>query len=300
MGRITKTILASGVLALLALTSGCGMTRINPGYAGIVVDMAGSQRGVQDYTVRTGWVFYNPFGTQIVEYPTFVQTYSFTAATNEGHPTDESITFTDKNSVKINADISLSYQLDESKIPDFYVKFRNDDLTNFTFGYLHNVTRTAFDTVGGRYTVEQIMGDNAQFLSDVRAEIARQVLPLGVMIQQLGFIGYPRPPEQVVQAINAAQQAKYIAQQKQNELAQIQADAAKTVAAANGQAEANKALASAITPQLLEWQQLQLQRQSLDVTDRWINRWNGQMPTVASGTQPGLFLNLPGPGGAAK
>jgi len=300
VGRITKTILASGVLALLALTSGCGMTRINPGYAGIVVDMAGSQRGVQDYTVRTGWVFYNPFGTQIVEYPTFVQTYSFTAATNEGHPTDESITFTDKNSVKINADISLSYQLDESKIPDFYVKFRNDDLTNFTFGYLHNVTRTAFDTVGGRYTVEQIMGDNAQFLSDVRAEIARQVLPLGVMIQQLGFIGYPRPPEQVVQAINAAQQAKYIAQQKQNELAQIQADAAKTVAAANGQAEANKALASAITPQLLEWQQLQLQRQSLDVTDRWINRWNGQMPTVASGTQPGLFLNLPGPGGAAK
>jgi regulator of protease activity HflC (stomatin/prohibitin superfamily) len=287
-------VLASLALAVMFAASGCGYTRIDAGHAGIVVDNFGTKRGVQDYTVATGAVFYNPWSTQVFEYPTFVQTYAFTAAKNEGNPEDESITFTDKNAVRINADISLSYQLLPDKIPSFYVKFRNDDIKDFTFGYLHNVTRTAFDTVGGKYAVESIMGDNGQFLSDVKNSIQKEVEPFGVQIQQLGFIGYPRPPQQITDSINQAQQAKYLAQQKQNELLQSQADAAKAVAAAKGQAEANQALTAGITDKLLEWQKLQLQSQQLAVTDRWINRWNGVMPTVTAGSEnPGLLLNLP-------
>lgn len=271
-------------------------SRIDPGHVGIVVDLAGKDRGVQDYTIRTGWVFYAPWGTQIYEYPTFMQTYAFTANPNEGaadHPPDESITFTDKNSVKINADISLSYQLDAAKVPSFYVKFRNDDVKDFTFGYLHNVVRTAFDTVGGKYTVEQIMGDNGPFLGDVKTEVSNQVASLGVQIQQLGFIGYPRPPQQITDSINLAQQAKYITQQKQNELQQAQAEAAKAVAAAQGQAESNRVLTNSITPQLLQWQEIQLRYSELSVTDRWIARWNGQMPQVSSGQMPGMLLQIP-------
>ena len=98
-------------------------------------------------------------------------------------------------------------------------------------------------------------------------------------------------------AINAAQQAKYIAQQKQNELLQSQADAAKQVAAAEGQAKAHLAIAqgeaesnrfraASISPQIIEWQKLA-------VTDRWITRWNGSMPNVQTGSGvPGLFLNV--------
>lgn len=73
------------VLAVLssALTSGC--TRIGPGHVGIEVDMAGSQRGVQDFALKTGWVFYNPVGTSVMEYPTFVQTAKWTKNLNEGN-----------------------------------------------------------------------------------------------------------------------------------------------------------------------------------------------------------------------
>lgn len=282
------------LLGLCLLMQACA-SRIEPGHVGIVVDLAGKDRGVQDYTIRTGWVFYAPWGTQIYEYPTYMQTYAFTANPKEGSPGDESVTFTDKNSVKINADISLSYQLDAAKIPSFYVKFRNDDVKDFTFGYLHNVVRTAFDTVGGKFTVEQIMGDNGPFLKGVQDEVASQVSGLGVQIQQLGFIGYPRPPQQITDSINSAQQAKYITQQKQNELQQAQAEAAKAVAAAQGQADSNKVLANSITPTLLQWQQIQLRYAELAVNDRWINRWNGQVPQVSTGggSTPGMLLNIP-------
>ena len=246
---------------------------------------------MQDYTIRTGWVFYSPIGTQIFEYPTNVQTVQWTKNPNEGNPVDESITFTTKEAVSVNADVSLSYQLDGAKVPSFYVKFRSDDLNTFTYGFLHNVARDAFNEIGGQYTVEQVMGDNAGYLHAVEARVNEQVAPLGVIIQQFGFIGAPRPPENVITAINNAQQAKYLAQQKQNELAQTQAEAAKAVAAATGQAESNKVLANSITPQLLEWQRIQLQWQQLAVTDRWIAHWDGKLSQVSTGgNSPGMFL----------
>jgi hypothetical protein len=36
------------------------------------VNLAGRQRGASEIPVRTGWVFYSPLTTQIIEFPTFV------------------------------------------------------------------------------------------------------------------------------------------------------------------------------------------------------------------------------------
>jgi regulator of protease activity HflC (stomatin/prohibitin superfamily) len=140
--------------------------------------------------------------------------------------------------------------------------------------------------VGGHYTVEQIMGENEAYLHEVRTRIQSQVADIGVNIQQFGFIGSPRPPSQVVDAINAAQQAKYTALQKQNELSQVQADAAKAIALAEGTAKANDILSRSITPVLLEQTRLNLQSQ-------WISRWDGHRPTVESGVGSGMLLELP-------
>ena len=53
--------------------------------------LAGSDRGVQDMPVVTGWVVYNPISEQIVIFPTSVQNVIWTANRNEGRPIDESI-----------------------------------------------------------------------------------------------------------------------------------------------------------------------------------------------------------------
>jgi regulator of protease activity HflC (stomatin/prohibitin superfamily) len=287
------------VFAITVLVFVTGCTTINPGSVGVIVNKYGNNRGVQDYTTTTGFVAYNPISTTIEEFPTSVQTVQWTATKTEGNPADESITFTTKESVSVNADISLSYQIDAAKVPYFYVKFRNDDLNSFTYGYLHNISRDAMNEIGGQYTVEQVMGDNGPFLAAVRAKIQGQVADIGVNLQQFGFIGAARPPENIVRSINAAQQAKYAAIQTQNELAQTQAEAAKTVAQAEGQAKANIAiadgqakantiLAGSITENLLK-------KQALDLQAQWIDKWNGKRPEVESGTGSGFMLTLPAP-----
>ena len=60
-----------GILALfLTMYS---IDRIDSGQTGIIVNLAGSDRGVDDAKVETGWVVYNRFVKQLFEYPAFAQ-----------------------------------------------------------------------------------------------------------------------------------------------------------------------------------------------------------------------------------
>ena len=290
-----------GILALpliiVLFFVGCA-TRIGPGRVGIKVDLAGSQRGVEDLPIRTGWVFYNFLSSTIVEYPTSVQTAKWTKDPNEGSPNNEEMSFNTKDGLTVYGDLSVSYHLDAAKVPAFYVKFRNDDIGQFTHGFLRNVARDAINRTGSQYTVQEIMGEKKSELEqNSRQDLQKQVADIGVVIDQFGFIGSPRPPQSVIDSINAKVQAQQIAVQKQNELVQSQADAAKLVAAAegqakaqvavaNGEAESNRLRAASISQNIIEWQKLA-------VTDRWIAKWDGRVPQVQTGTNgPGMLLDI--------
>lgn len=276
------------VLALLVAVSLSACTRIGPGYAGIKVSMAGDDRGVDSAPKVTGWVFYNPFLSSVLEYPTYVQTAVWTANPNEGNANNEEITFTNLDQMTVSVDVNLSYHLEPDKVPAFYVKFRNDDLNAFTHGFLHNKARDVFNEHAGKYKIEEIMGNNAAFLADVRKALQDEVANIGVLIDQFGIIGAPRPPPAVTEAINAKVHATQLAQQKQNELVQTEADMAKerakvdtyarnTTTMANAQAEANIKLARSLTSELVEWKKL--------------DKWDGKLPTVTS-SGGGVLLNL--------
>src|SRR5499427_5476590 len=80
LAAVAAVIVIGGMLVLNLVHA----TRINAGYVGVEVNLAGAQRGAQDIPVRTGWVFYSPLKTQVIEFPTFVQTVKWTADINEG------------------------------------------------------------------------------------------------------------------------------------------------------------------------------------------------------------------------
>jgi len=278
------------VIALLALVlttlSGLACTTVGPGHVGIKVNNFGSERGVEDYPTRTGMVFYNPMSSTVFEYPTSVQTVQWTASLDEGNPINEEITFSNKDQMKIAANVSLSYSLDPLRVPAFYVKFRSDDLRSFTHGILHNVARDSFNEVAGHYAIEQIMGDNGPFLLEVRDHLQKTVKPWGVNIEQFGFIGVPRPPETVIAQINAKVQALQSAQQAENEVRRTEALARQRIAAAEGEARSNQILTQSLSPQLLQWRTLELQQQATA-------KWNGALPSMMGGSGAVPFIQVP-------
>jgi regulator of protease activity HflC (stomatin/prohibitin superfamily) len=271
--------------------------RIEAGFVGIEVNLAGSQRGASEIPVRTGWVFYSPLATQVIEFPTYVQTVKWTRDTNEGHPINEEMGFNSKEGMEIYADVSLSYAIEANRVPDFYVKYRVNELDRFTHGILRDIVRNSLNEVASTYTVEDIYGEKkAQFLSQVEQQIQSKVANVGVGVQQFGFIGAPRVPSVIAQAITAKAQAIQEAERAKNELATTQAEAAKKIAEAEGdaksavtraqgEADANRIRQNSLTTQLLELRRLENQR-------ALIERWNGQMPTVQTG-QSGALIQLP-------
>ena len=149
-----------------------GITRIEAGFVGIEVNLAGSQRGASEIPVRTGRVFYSPVTTQVIEFPTYVQTVKWTRDVNEGRPLNEEMGFNSKEGMEIFADVSLSYAIEPSKVPDFYVKYRVNKLDVFTHGIMRDIVRNSLNEVAATYTVEDIYGEKkAQFLGRVEQQI---------------------------------------------------------------------------------------------------------------------------------
>ena len=54
-----------GLVVLLMMMF--AIERIDSGQTGIIVNLAGSERGVDDAKVETGWVVYNRFAKQLFE-----------------------------------------------------------------------------------------------------------------------------------------------------------------------------------------------------------------------------------------
>lgn len=301
-----KIFLLSIVVLVIVALSGC--TRIGPGHAGIEINAAGSDKGVSEQTARTGWFFYNPINTTIVEYQTAQRQEKWTHTENEGKAGNTEVTFTNAQSMVISADVAIAFSLDPARVPAFYVKFlatSEDDLdVKFTNGFLRNAVRNCLNDWAGKYDIKQIMGDNAEFLKKTQDCIQAAVEPWGVHIDQFGLIGAPRPPQVVVDSINLKSQAEQIATQKQIELTQVQAEAAKTVAQAEGnakaqvtlatgEAEANRIRNQSITPNILAMRALDNQRDMIG------HLQPGMLPSTlvlgGHGTDsvPGLLFQVP-------
>lgn len=276
------------LLALLPILGAC--SRIGVGHVGIIINQAGDNRGPDEIPVNTGWVSYNPFTESVVEYPTFVQTAVWTHDRTESSPTNEEVSFNSKEGLCVTGDLSLSYQLASYKVPHFYTKFRADDINAFTHGFMRNVARDLFNEIGGKYAIDEIYGPKKdEFLAQVRTKLNAEMEPYGITIEQFGFIGAPRPPQVVIDALNAKVAATQEAMRVENEILQAKAQAQKRIAEAEGEAAANRALAASVTPELLRWKQM-------EITQKAIDKWDGRRPTV-EGSSSGLLMQIPMPNG---
>lgn len=305
----------AGKLALLFALClpfyGCSKT-VGGGYVGVKIKMTGTDKGVNDIPVETGRIFYNPWTEDIFTYPTFMQTAKW-----EG---EKSISFGSKEGLQISGPMTLSYSLDSTKVPAFYVQFRNDDLENFTQGYLRNVAKDAFNAEGVNYTVEEIYSNKKEeLILKAKERVNKQVQGFGVRLDQFGFTKALELPPQIVASMELKIKATQDAMTIENQLRASKAEAEKQVAQAEGaarvqiaqtegeakarivqaeaiakarvvqaeaEAKANKLLADSVDAKLLQLRDLEIRRE-------YAQKWKGDVPTNMIPGAAVPFLNLP-------
>lgn len=283
MKKVKKYVL---LLVGVFLLSGCA--KIPAGYSGIKVKQWGSDKGVEDVALVTGRVIYNPLEYDIFEFPKFMQTVVWTSDRREGSREDESFTIQTNDGLDVRLNVGLSYQLDESKIPALFEKFRKEP-RDIEAGYLRTKVRNYFLEEAANYSVEDFVENKDSFLKAVEKKAKEDLIHDGFIVDTLSIIGSPVLPETVINSIESKIRATQQAQQKERELQSAKADAAKRVAEARGKADsklieaeaeakANKLLANSVSGSLIEWER--------------IKKWNGVLPQVSGVATPLIDMRV--------
>lgn len=278
-----RNILFLGAAAL----SLAACSTVPAGNVGVKVYLLGGAKGVDSEELPVGryWIGMNE---QLYIFPTFMQNYVWTKGSDEGSKNDESISFQTVEGMTANADVGISYQLEPDKINTIFQTYRRgvDEITDV---FLRNMVRDALVKQASTKPIEYIYGaGKAELMDAVQKDVQAQVEKIGIKIDKIYWIGEIRLPQTVIDSINAKNAATQMAQQRQNEVAQARAEAEKKVAEAKGeadsillkakaQAEANRELASSITPELVQY--------------RALDKWDGTLPRMTgSGAVP--FVNV--------
>ena len=287
VGRLARRALSAvGVLLVLAVTVPSMVAYINPGHVGIIIHRAGG--GVDATPWGPGLHLKNPALTAVEEYPTFMQTLVLTRASTEGSPQNDEINVNSQEGQPLSVDVSMSFELDPTKVPQLYQTFRTD-IGTIQHGYVKQTIRQALQEVIGGEQIADIIGPKkAEAVARAQKLVSDRLSPYGIVVKQF-TINELRAPEAVMQAINQKNVMQQQALTAQNELQkntfQAQGDSIKAAgrakaitAEAEAQSRANELLSRSITPTLVQSQM--------------ISKWNGQLPTVSGGGMP--MIQMPG------
>lgn len=283
--RFNQIFIGLVAVALIAIASQC-YKRIPAGYAGIRVNLYGSDKGVDDVTEVTGIVWYNPLITKIHVFPKFIQHIVFTRDEREGSEDNEEVRVTTNDGLTITFDVAVNYQVDEDKIVDIFVKYRKP-IEEISKTIVRNYVRNAYNKAANTYSAEEIYTKKTEFITKAENLFKQELGKEGFVIDNVILLNELRLPDNIKIAIDRKIEAKQIAEQKKNELEQAKADAMKEVEKSRGEAEAMKIAADA---EKYAFEQKQKALTKLLVQQQMIEKWDGKLPVY--GGVPALFKDV--------
>ena len=255
-----KTIIK--ILCVLTLVlSSCGYERIDAGYEGIKVNLYGDGKGVDDVSLVTGAVWYNPVTTAVYEYPTFVQTVDYPPF---------SINAKDGSSFTVDPTISL--KIVDGKSPEVFKKYRKEDIVEVINTTLYNYVKNAFRIQLNNYTTDELVSKREEFEKSIEDRLSKELLAENFQLEQMtSGLQYPQTLVNSIDAKNAAIQQ---ALKAENEVKTIEAEALKIKG--DAEAEYNRKISASLSV--------------LIVQQDMIKKWDGKLPTY--GQVPTLFKDV--------
>lgn len=250
------------IFAAIITFSSC--TRIDAGHEGIKVNLYGDKKGVDEISLVTGWVYYNPLTTKVYEYPTFVQTVDYPAFTVNA-----------KGGLAFTMDPTVSIKIINGKTPEIFQKYRLnlDDIVNTT---LYTVVVNACRIQVNKFTPDEITSNRDSVETAIENQLRHELENENFYLERLTTgLTYPNS---IQEAIAAKDKATQDALRVERELEIVKAEAEKKIVAAEAEKKANELRTKALTPEILQQQ--------------WIEKWDGTLPRVVTSEEAGLMLNL--------
>jgi regulator of protease activity HflC (stomatin/prohibitin superfamily) len=250
------------VLFGLALATLASCTRIDAGHEGILIKQYGTDKGVQDVSLVTGRVWYNPWTEDVEQYATFVQTVDY-----------EAFGVNAKDGSSFSVDPTLSFNIVSGNSPKIFTKYRKN-LEEVSKTTILNYVKDAFRLQMNKYTTDEIVSNREKFENDVQKTLSEVLDKEGFKLEQLtSGLQYPQT---IVDAVNSKNKAVQEAMKVENELRLVEAQAKKMIVQAEAEKKANELKQQSLTPMLIQQQ--------------FIEKWDGKTPLY--GSSPTFFKNV--------
>lgn len=268
----TLSLLLCLLVGSVSLTS-C-VEPIDVGNVGVKFDKTGDSRGVNKVEEVSGWVWYNPITTKVIEIPVTMETVSY-----------EAFPVTVKGSEFSVAPV-INYHVDPSKASDMYVKFRRD-LPQIENGYLNTSILEATRSATDGFTADSMANSRTSYEAAARALLQKEIGQYGFVVDQFtSNLTLPPGLKHRIEARNESLQATQLAT---NQALQAIEQAKVIKARANGAADSLRVMADAkayyntklqqtLTPLLIEQQRIQ--------------KWDGAYPTYMTSGASSTLLSI--------
>ena len=258
---------------VISLIQPFAIEKIDAGNKGLKVNLVGNQRGVSSYQYKTGWVVYNTWTEQILEFPIYQQHIEY----------DDQIVIL-KGGFSATIKPTFNYSLKENAIGDMFVNLRKP-ITDIEQFWLKNAIVGAVNDEANKWEVDSIFNHRQAFESAIVVECNTRLSKWFNVSQLRTNITPPEAlQESIIAKTKSIQQAQASEQQAlaaiadgKRKIAVARADSAETVINASA-----KAKAMDLTQQKLT---------SLYVEYKKVEKWDGRMPTTVAGGS-GTFLNI--------
>ena len=247
--------------------------KIDSGHKGLKINLIGNQRGVSSYQYKTGWVFYNSWTEQVLEFPTYQQHIEYE---------DQGVILKGGFSATIKP--TFNYSLREDAIGDMFVNLRKD-IKEIEQGWLKNAIIGAVNDVANTWEVDSIFNHRQAFEAAIVTECnVRLSKWFNVSQLRTNIIPPDALQESIIAKTKAIQQAEASEQQAiaaisegRRKVAVARADSAETIINAQAAALAIKIKQNQLSPLYIEYV-------------KW-NAWDGKLPTTVAGGS-GTLLNI--------
>ncbi|AFU62954.2 hypothetical protein D305_gp15 [Pseudomonas phage UFV-P2] len=273
-----KKILIGLALASSVMLAGCSPAKVPVGNTAVIVNMMGDNKGVQPTEAGVGWKWLT-WNEELFLFPTFNQNFNINGIKGQ-----------DKDGMVVGLPLGVTLRAAEGSAPLLYKTYRKsmDEIIGVN---VPQVVRDAVNAESSKVTAETMYGPQKEdFIKRIQTRVQEHFASRGIVVENLYLNGQIDLPGPVVEALNRKIEATQKAQQRENELRQTQAEAAKEIAAAEG------AKTAAILRAEGEAQALNIKGQALSknpgvVELNAIEKWDGKLPTYnGGGALP--FINI--------
>ena len=227
---------------------------VNPGHRGVEVE----QGRVTGKIYSEGWYIYNSITKDVVDFDTRTQIETTKADAASQDLQD------------VHTEIAVQYRLDANMFSDILKTIgRQKDVKEKIIDPAVQETVKASTAL---FPVAEIIKQRPLVKKTIEELLKQRIAGYGVVLEELSIkdITFSGEFTKAIEQKQVAEQGK----------AQAEFEAQSRIAQAEGKAQEQKLLVESLTP-------LVLQR-------LWIERWNGVVPGVVSGSGSDLIFNLPG------